>query len=172
MAVSERLFMLKVRACLWGLLIMYVQAGSAYAADTQQQSFEASLFGISEISHFGLDEQRFNQLSIKQRVDVLQAKELLFNLFKSIQNKDGKPQQYLSSALNKKFPTKREFVQSLVDEETSLLAMIIGDFSIGKGGNSIVFHFSIISSTEGIVAVTEKTATVQNFDEGWKVAKI
>ncbi|CAH1082862.1 hypothetical protein NTG1052_430003 [Candidatus Nitrotoga sp. 1052] len=42
--------------------------------------------------------------------------------------------------------------------------MIIGDFSISKDDKNIVFHFSVISSTEGIISVTEKIATVQNSD--------
>ncbi|CAH1082865.1 hypothetical protein NTG1052_430004 [Candidatus Nitrotoga sp. 1052] len=97
--------------------MLFTFAGSSLAADTPLQSFEASIFGISEISHFGLDEQRFNRLSIDQRKNILLAKETLLGFFKAIQNKDGKPQQYLSSALNKKFPTKQRVVQSLVDEE-------------------------------------------------------
>ena len=165
--------MFKVRMFFFSCIMACTFVGSSFAANTpQQQAFEASLFGISEISHFGLDEQRFNKLTLLQQQKILLAKESLFKLLKAIENKDGKPQQYLSNALNKKFPTKQAFVQSLVDDETSLLAMIIGDFSISKDEKNVVFHFSVISFSEGNITVTEHIATIQNSDTGWKISKI
>lgn len=160
------------RARVYFFILVMIGGGSAFAANALLQEFESSLFGVSEISHFGLDEQRFNKLSTEQRENILLAKDVLLGLFKAIQNKNGKPQQYLSDELNKKFPTKLEFVQSLVADETSILALIIGDFTISKDGKNIVFHFSVISSAEGMVAVTEKVATVRNSGAGWRVAKI
>lgn len=122
------------------IFIVFINTTTASAASIPLQPFENSIFGIAEISHFGIEENRIKQLSAGQKEDVLLAKEALLNLLKSIQYKDGKPQLYLSEAMNSSFPTKKEFVQSLIGEETSLLAMMISNFSILETEKSVDFY--------------------------------
>ena len=155
-----------------GLFCLLFSAGSIFAADTERDSFETSIYGVSEISHFHADPARMNQLSAETRTDIVQAKSVLVNALKAIQDKNGKPQKYLSVALNKKFPTKQLFAQSLMDEETSLIALLVDDFTVSKDGTQVVFRCSVIVSSEGSITAADRSATLQKTGQDWKLAGI
>ena len=153
-----------------GLFCLLFSSGSIFAADTERDSFETSIYGISEISHFHADPARMNQLSAETRADIVRAKSVLVNALKAVQDKNGKPQKYLSVALNKQFPTKQQFAQSLMDEETSLIALLVDDFTVSKDETQVVFHCSVIVSSEGSITAADRSATLQKTGQDWKLA--
>jgi hypothetical protein len=163
---------MKIFKSLIHFLFLVFLCDSTPALEIDQKSFEHSIYGVSEISHFTLDTQRFNRLSAHQKQDILLAKTVLLELLKAVQDINGNPNQYLSSAFNKQFPIKKSFAQSLLDEETSLIALIVGDFTIPEDNTKIILRFSVISSSEGNMVVTEKSATIQKMDAGWKLIGI
>lgn len=152
-------------------LLLFI-ANPVLGQESTQQQFEASIFGVSEISHFGIEAKRYSQLTAEQRGSLLEGKRILLSLFKAIQDRNGEPNQYLSDSLNQQFPTKQRFVQSLVDEETSLVAMLISSFNISKDGSEISFDYAVISSSEGMISSTERKATVRKTKRGWLISKI
>jgi uncharacterized protein YktB (UPF0637 family) len=94
------------------------------------------------------------------------------NALKSVQDKNGKPQQYLSVALNKQFPTKQMFAQSLLDEETSMIALLIDDFTVSQDGTQVTFRFSAVLSSEGSITAMDRSATIQKVGQDWKLSAI
>ena len=60
-----------------GLVCLLFSSGSIFAADMERDSFETSVYGISEISHFHADPAQVTQLSAEARADIIQAKSVL-----------------------------------------------------------------------------------------------
>ena len=146
--------------------------GAAIAADAELQSFENAVYGISEISHFGGDPAELGRLSAESRSEVIHAKSVLVNVLKSLQDKNLKSHLYLTDALAKKFPTEQSFARSLLDPETSLLALLVNDFTFSANNAQIVFKFSLVMSSEGSLATADKSATLIKVGPDWKFASI
>jgi hypothetical protein len=155
--------------CLLSLLTL---TQGAVAQSLSQERFEAKFYGVSEISRFGIDKERFDELTQSQREGVLQGKKVLFDVLKAIQDKNGRPNAYLADSLNKKYPTKQLFAQSVMDEETSLIALIVSDFSVDTEGHQVELAFSVVSSSEGTMVVNQKKALLQAVGSTWKLVRI
>jgi hypothetical protein len=155
-----------------GLACLYLSIGSAFAADADRDAFENSVYGVVEISHFHADPAKLKQLSAETRGNVVLAKTALVNALKAVQDENGKPQEYLSAALNKQYPTKQGFAQSLLDEEVSMIAVLIDDFTVSPDGTQVNFRFSVVLSTEGLLTAMDRSATIQKVGHDWKVSTI
>ena len=163
---------MKQLACSLGLLWLLSPCGAAIAADAELQSFENAVYGISEISHFGGDPAELGRLSAESRSEVIHAKSILVNVLKSLQDKNIKSHMYLTETLAKKFPTEQSFARSLLDPETSLLALLVNDFTFSANNAQIVFEFSLVMSSEGSLATADKSATLIKVGPDWKFASI
>jgi hypothetical protein len=61
---------------------------------------------------------------------------------------------------------------SILDEDASIVALIIEDFSIAEGDMTIKLECSIISFSEGSHVVSYMNATMQNTALGWKLSEL
>lgn len=153
-------------------VLVVSSSGHSFAQEISQSAFEANLFGISEISHFGIDKTRFDEMSANQRVGVLGAKKVLLTILKSLQDRKGKINVHLTNAMNNKFPTKKAFAQGLVDEETSLLGLLVTDFAVLEDGKKVELGFSVLTSSEGTIVTGNKKATLTAVGPSWKLDDI
>jgi len=153
-------------------LLVFTAGRDVLAQPMTQESFEANLYGVSEISHFGIAKARFDELTTSQRESVLRAKRVLIDVLKSLQDKDVKTSVYLTDALNKKFPSKQSFAQSLIDGETSLIGLLVTDFTLSGKGNRVELSFSVLISSEGMIVTASKKAVLVMVGTAWKLAEI
>lgn len=154
------------------VLLVLTASCDVLAQPMTQDAFEENLYGVSEISHFGIEKARFDELTTSQREGVLRAKGVLLGLLKALQDKNGKTEVYLTDALNKKYPSKRSFAQSLVDDETSLIGLLVTDFTIAGNGKRVELSFSVVASSEGMIVTASKKAVLVAAGLSWKLAEI
>ena len=148
----------------------FVLSRAVLAADIGREAFEREIFGITEISHFSLTPERLSPLSAEAKANIVAAKSVLVAMLKALQDQNGKPRQYFSAALKKKFPTDRAFAQSVLGEETLVLGLLIEDFTVSSDGAEIVFHLRAIVDSEGSIEVGDKSvATLLKEGANWKL---
>lgn len=152
-------------------ICVFVLANCGVAAGTEKDSFDASVYGVAEISHFHSTPERFSGMTAAQRDGVVAAKIALTKFLTAIQSKDGKPRQYISKELAAKFPTKRQLAASLLDEETSIVAFLIEDFEISESNTEAKLRVAVISSSEGTMVITSKSAVLDEIGSDWKITK-
>jgi hypothetical protein len=151
-------------------VVMLLLASAAIGQDASQGSFENKLYSISEFNHFGLDPQQFAALTDTDQKNLLAARDALIGLLRAIET-NSSVSSFVSSELLKRYKNSADLVASLIEPETSIHAAGISDFTLGKHGE-IHFHFFAVVFSEGNMAVSEKSATIQNSDRGWRVATI
>lgn len=154
------------------IMVVMMLSRSVFAQAMTQQSFESNFYALSQISYFGLDKTRYDSLTTAQRNSVLRARGVLLAVLKALQDREGRTAEYLTDSLNKEFPTKRSFAQSLLDDETSLIGLIVTDFAIDGNNKRIELTFSAIVSTEGTIITAKKKAVLVGIGSSWKLASI
>jgi hypothetical protein len=135
---------------------------------TGRKSFEAKMFSIEDICHFGIDDERFAALTKEQKTSLVEARNVLMAMLQAIQHKRDVT-KYASSEMVAKYKTSSALAASLIDPETSILAAGVSDFSLVDSGTIRLNFFAVVSS-EGNIVVSEKAALLRQTDSGWRFA--
>jgi hypothetical protein len=162
--------MAKARTALILMGMLLVQTSAALCQNTSQETFENKLYSIAEIKHFGLDPQQFVALSDTDKNNILAARDALIGLLRAIET-NSSITPFVAPELIKKYKDSATLAASLIDPETSIHAVGITDFTLGKQGE-IHLHFFAVVFSDGSMAVSEKSATIQRSNTGWRVATI
>lgn len=149
------------------LCALSVLARTASGQTTQEKSFEAKLYSIEAVSHFGIDDHRFAALTDTQRRSLVESRNDLVAMLQAIQHRRDVT-IYASREMVRKFQTSGALAASIIDPETSILAAGVSDFAlVGKG--TIRLNFFAVVSSEGNMIVSEKIAVLKETDSGWRV---
>lgn len=111
-------------------------------------------------------------MSANDQSSVVAAKKLLQTILIAIQHKKGDLSLYLTESMNRRYPTKQELFKSMVDDESSVLGLLATDFNCQNGCTSVELGFSAVTSSEGIITVSSKRATLTVVGGQWKMASV
>jgi hypothetical protein len=142
--------------------------GCAFAQTTANGSFEAKLYSIAQLKHFSLDDRRFAALSETDKTNLLQCRSVLVNLFGALE-RQSHVLQYLAPELAAKYKTPDALAASLIEPETSVLAVGVGDFTLKKDGR-VRLEFFAITDSEGTITASEMFATLRRVGSSWRVS--
>jgi hypothetical protein len=146
-------------------LICWIPA--AFCED--KATFEKRLFGITPLSHFSVDTQRFRTLNQNDKTNLLAARTVLSTVLERLEKKqDALP--YLTREFAKNFKSSTELAASLISPETSLMALGITDFEL-VDSSSTKLQFFVLTFSEGNLVVSEKTASLKKTSAGWRIDK-
>jgi hypothetical protein len=160
----------KTRRLLRLAATLLVLISAALSQNASQKSFEDRLYPVAEIRHFNLDPQQFAALTDTDKKNLLSARDALIGLLRAIETRSSTI-PFAAPGLIKKHKDSAGLAASLIDPETSIHAVGITDFTLSKPGE-IHLHFFVIVFSEGSMSVSEKSATIQHLDAGWRVAAI
>jgi hypothetical protein len=149
------------------LCALSVLGRSASSQTTEEKSFEAKMYSIEAISHFGIDDHRFAALTDTQRRSLVESRNDLIAMLQAIQHKRDVT-TYASREMVHKFETSTALAASIIDPETSILAAGVSDFALVDKGTIRLNFFALVSS-EGNMIVSEKAAVLKETDSGWRV---
>jgi hypothetical protein len=156
----------------WLLLAAIVgaslSAGSACAQTTEKKAFEGKMYSIETVSHFGIAADRFAAMTEAQRRSLVEARNDLMPMLQAIQHKRD-VMRYASREMVGKYGTSAAIAASVIEAETSILAVGLSDFAL-VDKRTIKLNFFAVLSSEGNILVSEKTAVLKQTDSGWRVA--
>jgi len=148
-------------------LVLIFGGRSASAQTIDQKSFEAKLYSIEPISHFGIDEQRFATLTETQKQALVDSRRTLIDMLRAIQLKRN-ALTYLTTDMAKKYRNSSALASSLLEPETMILGAGISDFTF-VDVETIKLHFFVAVFSEGNIVVSEKSAVMKKTEAGWRV---
>lgn len=141
---------------------------SAYGQTTQRESFEAKIYSIETINHFGVSDEKFAALTEVQKRSLIEARNDLMDMLQAIEHRRD-VRRYVTPEMVGKYKTSNALAASMIEPETSILAMGVSDFSF-VGTRTIRLHFFAVVSSEGNIVVSEKTAVIKEVDSSWRFA--
>jgi len=150
------------------LLAALCAAQTAFSQGTNKKAFEAKVYSIEAISHFGLDDHRFSALTDIDKQNLIDSRNDLLGLLRAVQTK-GDALQYVTIEMGNKYRNSTALAASLLDPETTILAAGISDFTILDRG-SIKFRLFVVVFSDGDIVISEKSASLKKTDSGWRVA--
>jgi hypothetical protein len=150
------------------VLILLVLASCALGQTAASGSFEEKLYSIAQLKHFSLDDQRLAALNEADRANILHCRAVLVNLFGSLE-RQADVLQYLAPELAAKYRTPDALAASLIEPETSVLAIGVSDFTLEKD-RKIRLQFFAITDSEGTITASEMFATLRRVDSSWRVS--
>ena len=156
----------KVLLVVWASLWL---GHNAFSQTLSKKEFEAKMYSIEAISHFGLYPEKFASLSDSNKQNLLASRDDLMSLLRAIEQKRD-ALAFVTHDLAQKYHSSTELAASLVEQETSILAAGVTDFDLIDGG-AIRLHFFAVISSEGTLTVSEKSAILKKSDSGWRVAR-
>jgi hypothetical protein len=140
---------------------------SARGQATTEKSFEARMYSIEAISHFGLDDRRFATLTDAQERSLVESRDDLLAMLQAIEHKRDAT-TYASREMVRKHGTSTALAASIIDPETSILAAGVSDFAL-VDRSTIKLKFFAVLSSEGNIVISEKAAVLKETDSGWRV---
>ena len=150
------------------LCMLSILVRSAYGQTTERKSFEAKIYSIETISHFGISDEKFAGLSEAQRRSLIEARSDLMDMLQAIQHRRDVT-RYATPAMVGKYRTSSALAASVIEPETSILAAGVSDFSFADA-ETIKLNFFAVVSSEGNIVVSEKTAVLREVDSAWRFA--
>src|ERR1017187_2494323 len=152
------------------LCVLGVLGRAASGQTAERESFEARMYSIEAISHFGVSDEKFAALTEVQRRSLIEAPSNLMNMLQAIQHRRDVT-RYVTPEMVGRYKTSAALAASIMDAETSMLAAGISDFSFVDAGTIKLNFFAVVSS-EGNVVVSEKTAVLKQVDSTWRFARL
>lgn len=148
--------------------MLSVLVRGAYGQATERKTFEAKMYSIETISHFGVSDEKFAALTDTQKHSLLEARSDLMDMLEGIQHRRDVT-KYATPAMVAKYKTSSALADSMIEPETSMLAAGVSDFSF-VGAQTIKLNFFALVSSEGNIDVSEKTAVLKQVDSAWRFA--
>jgi hypothetical protein len=150
------------------LLSLLVLVNYGIAQTTASGSFEEKLYSIAQLKHFGLGNQKLAGLTESDKINVLQCRAVLVNVFRALQKESG-ALQYLTPELAARYKTPDALAAALIEPETSVLAVGVSDFTL-QNGSQIRLEFFAVTDSEGAIAASEMFATLRRTGSSWRVS--
>jgi hypothetical protein len=152
------------------LCMLSVLGRATSGQTTEMKSFEARIYSIEAISHFGASDEKFATLTDVQKRGLVNARNDLMDMLKAIEHRRDVT-RYAMPELVGKYKTSAALAASMIAPETSILAAGVSDFAF-VGTRTIRLNFFAVVSSEGNIVVSEKTAVLKETDSGWRFAGI
>lgn len=152
-----------------GICVLSISQAAAQSSD--RKSFATKIFSVSELSHFGIDQQRFNQLTASDKSNLLLARVVVIAFLRDIQS-GGNVFQHIAPSLANKYNSRDEFVATVLAWETSLHAVGVTDFRFLHGKKEIQLDCFVVSTSEGTMVVNEMKVTLSKFASKWRIISI
>jgi hypothetical protein len=150
------------------LLAIGFLAGTTRGQTMERKSFEAKMYSIEAIDHFGVSDDKFAALTDVQKQGLVEARNDLIALLRAIQYRRDVT-KFVTHEMVSKYRTSSALAASLIAPETSILAAGVSDFALVDKGIIKLNFFAMVSS-EGDIVVSEKTAVLKDTDSGWRFA--
>lgn len=151
-----------------GILVVLGFPGRGGSQTVEREAFEAKIYSIEAVSHFGVSDEKFAALTDVQRKSLVEARDDLMGMLQAIQHRRDVT-RYATRETVRKYKTSADLAASLIEPETSILAAGISDFALVDKGTIRLNFFAIVSS-EGDIVVSEKAAVLRETDAGWRFA--
>jgi hypothetical protein len=148
--------------------MLSVLGRATYGQTMERKSFEAKIYSIEAISHFGVSDEKFAALTDAQKRSLVEARNDLMDMLQAIEHKRDVT-KYATPETVGKYKTSTALAASMIDPETSILAAGVSDFAL-VGTRTIRLNFFAVVSSEGDIVVSEKTAVLKETDSGWRFA--
>jgi len=152
------------------LVAIVLFGGSTYGQEAERKPFEAKMYSIEAISHFGVGDDRFAALTDAQKRNLVEARNDLMAMLQAIQNK-GDVTRYATKQTVNKYKSSTALAASLIEAETSILAAGVSDFVL-VDKETIKLKFFAVVSSEGEIVVSEKTAVLKETESGWRFSAL
>ena len=143
----------------------------ALAQNATQDRFETELFSIAPLHHFAIDSRTFNSLAAAERLAVLACRAHVIGLLEKVQSRQN-ALQHLTPDFAKTYATPAGFASSLVAPEASLMAAGISSLEVIENKKGIRLRFFVLTSSEGMIVTSEKSATCRLANGMWRVAEL
>ncbi|TKB75486.1 MAG: hypothetical protein E8D46_01310 [Nitrospira sp.] len=131
--------------------------------------FEQELFAPVEITKSIHLPRPPEQLTGKQKTDLLAVKELLVRFLLSFKKDETDPMQYLTPELQGIYKTRAALYEKEFGAE-AYLEMKIFDFAFAKGGQEIELRFDLTDTNEGTICIVQRALSYRETPQGWKVS--
>ncbi|MFZ1157167.1 MAG: hypothetical protein WA766_13850, partial [Candidatus Acidiferrales bacterium] len=152
------------------LAVLFTLFGrNACGQATERESFEAKIYSIEAISHFGIDDGKFAALADAQKRSVIESRNDLMAMLQAIQHRLDVT-RFASREMVRKYRTSTALAASIIDPETSILAAGVSDFAL-IDKETIRLKFFAVLSSEGNIIISEKAAVLKQTDSAWRVAE-
>lgn len=150
------------------LCLLSILDPNTYGQTAERKSFEAKIFSIEAISHFGVSDEKFAALTEVQRGSLIAARSNLMDMLQAIEHRRD-VRRYATPEIVAKYKTSSALAASMIESEASILAAGVSDFSFAETGTIKLNFFAVVSS-EGNIVVSEKTAVLKEVDSAWRFA--
>jgi hypothetical protein len=126
------------------------------------------MYSIEEVSHFGIDDAGFAALTDTQKQSLVEARNHLISMLQAVQH-GSDATKYASPEMMAKHKTSTDLAASLLEPETSILAVGVSNFTF-VDERTIKLNFFAVVSSEGNILASEKVAVLRRGDSVWRVA--
>lgn len=157
-------------ACL--LWIPLIVPSLGWSAEVDKATFPKRFLQPIVVSELGIGEDRLAPLAATQLSDLLDARAVLGDFFKNLENPKGSVQRYVTAAFAKATPTRLATRKALVADETTILEVAVSDFQLRADGKSMELSYYVVVMAEGTLAVSEGKADLTKVDASWRISKI
>lgn len=158
-----------VSGLLW-ILLMLPLLGSA--AEIDKATFPKRFVQPMLVSELGIGEDRVAALGPAQMSDLLEARAVLGDFFKNLEDPKGSVKRYVTTEFAKATPTRLATRKALVADETTILEVAVFDFQLLAGGKSLELSYYVVVMAEGALAVSEGKADLTKVEVLWRISKI
>jgi hypothetical protein len=141
---------------------------NACAQEPSVEVFRDELLEPIEISTWTIESERLTELSPRQREDLLSARAVLGEFFRSLERIDGDPRPFITDEYARQKGDKQSIRQSLIDYETTVRQIRLTDFSLLRE-DALELSFYTMVFSEGTYVVGEARATLRRVGEAWRV---
>ena len=162
-AVRDRILILVL---LFSCAVLPIESSAGTVAGND---FEQKLFAPVEITKSIHLPRPAEQLTGKQKTDLLAVKELLVRFLLSFKKDETDPMQYVTPELQEKYRTKVALYKKEFGSE-AYLEMKIFDFAFAKGGQEIELRFDLTDTNEGTICIVQRGLVFRETPQGWKVS--
>jgi hypothetical protein len=161
------------RPCAAGLLwTLLIPPSLGWSADVDKAAFSKRFVQPIVVSELGIGKDRLAPLGATQMSDLLEARTVLGDFFKNLEDPKGSIERYVTPAFAKATPTRLATRKALVADETTILEVAVSDFQLSTGGKSLELSYYVVVMAEGTLAVSEGKADFSKVDASWRISKI
>lgn len=159
------------RLLLFFVLFHITSLVAASEDNRSKANFEQKMFALQSLSHFGIDETRFQSYTNNQKRDLLEARSILFSFLKATQNPDDDLLSLLGQGLRTAYESRAELLNKLLGQEIEIQSTAITEFELQQDG-AIVFSYYVVLFSEGNLLLKEDSASLKKYGTSWKITSI
>jgi hypothetical protein len=153
-------------------LLLYIGSVGACAQDVSPEAPKDELFASISISSFSAGPERLTQLSSGQQQQLLNARSVVGEFFKALEDVDGDPLQFMTAEYVRQASDRLSLRRALVAEETTILQVAIRDYTLSDDARTLELDLYVTVFSEGVFAVSEVRCTLQRSASAWRIANV